>query len=438
MSEPMLNYSQLIKFDSGGIKIATYAEIKNWFSSQWKLIYGNDIDLTPMSADGILLENLTLMISNILQVIQSMYSNLDVNTAQGVYLDRLMGFNNIFRYSPTASYAFVNIVGLAPNTEYEDLVLLDVSGNTWTCIPFTSSSTGTIDSVRCNSDIKGAVFARSGSINKTVELMGGVVVTQPNDAIIGRDSETDIQFRSRRGTFLSRYTSTLSESLKANLSDLPGVTKVFIFNNDTGGQITIADQFNTIVDNHDIYIKLQLSPGVVIDSKTIGQIIYDYKTPGIRTTDFSEAEGDSRLFVFEVVNNELGISNKVYWMVCDDSQTPTITCSVIPYPQDGFALDWSKTVLTNILDDMKNYASNRDIDEVLNEYEIGSIMRDADPLINNKPTYTVTGVSISATGSSKYNGFRYNKIVGVTQSNKSIQVTLSFDSSSESDIIEVS
>jgi hypothetical protein len=88
---------QFIKITAGGIVIADYDQVQSALVKRYKEIYGSDIDLANTTADGVFVNDLALIINNILQSFKTLYSNLDVNTASGVYLDSLCRLSNITR-----------------------------------------------------------------------------------------------------------------------------------------------------------------------------------------------------------------------------------------------------------------------------------------------------------------------------------------------------
>lgn len=139
------NYLGLVTFNSTGISVVNYNEIRSKLVEQFKLIYGSDIDLSTTSADGIYIETLSLLINNILQTLKAMYSNLDTRTATGQFLDILCALTNVTRKPATKSSVYVNITGLTANAPYltgNQLELLDKNGNIWTCSPFTADASG--------------------------------------------------------------------------------------------------------------------------------------------------------------------------------------------------------------------------------------------------------------------------------------------------------
>ena len=100
--------TDFIRFTNAGVDIASFTQIRDAITTRYKEVYVQDIDLTvtPTNADGIFVNDLSLMVNNILQSIKTMYANLDVNTASGVYLDNLCRLSNIVRKHATPSNVY--------------------------------------------------------------------------------------------------------------------------------------------------------------------------------------------------------------------------------------------------------------------------------------------------------------------------------------------
>lgn len=103
--ENNINVNDLINITQGGIQIARFDEIRDTLIRSMRNIYGTDIDISPASADGQWVNEISLIINNCLQVIKHAYDMLDPASATGKYLDVLCSYNNIQRILPTKSVA---------------------------------------------------------------------------------------------------------------------------------------------------------------------------------------------------------------------------------------------------------------------------------------------------------------------------------------------
>ena len=84
MEKNYLTTLDFIKFTKAGIKIASYSEVMQLLTARYKEIYGNDIELSN-TADGIFLETMSLLFTNILSTVQILYNNLNINEFYNIY-----------------------------------------------------------------------------------------------------------------------------------------------------------------------------------------------------------------------------------------------------------------------------------------------------------------------------------------------------------------
>ena len=126
-----VSIDEFIKFTAGGPIIADYDQIQTALINKYKEVYGYDIDLANTTADGIFVNNLALIINNILQSFKTLYSNLNINTASGVYLDNLCRLSNVTRKRATQSTADLLISATQDTTLYNGTIFIDNTGNEW-------------------------------------------------------------------------------------------------------------------------------------------------------------------------------------------------------------------------------------------------------------------------------------------------------------------
>ena len=119
-----------VRFDASGVNVANFTEIRSELIKRYKEAYGSDIDLSTSSADGVFVNNLSLIMNNILQTMLTLYSNLDVENASGKYLDTLCNLSNIIRKEATPSSVSLQItnVGSDTLTNIDRLTFIDKSG----------------------------------------------------------------------------------------------------------------------------------------------------------------------------------------------------------------------------------------------------------------------------------------------------------------------
>ena len=129
-----VDITDFIKITSAGVQIANFPQIRAALIERYKSVYGDDIDLSTASADGIFVNDLALIINNICMSIQTFYGNMDVDNASGIYLDNLCKLSNITRKPATYSNASLTLTN-ENNFEVDvtnGMIFVDKSGTEWT------------------------------------------------------------------------------------------------------------------------------------------------------------------------------------------------------------------------------------------------------------------------------------------------------------------
>lgn len=313
--EQNVDITSFINITTGGVQVASFADIRDTLIKRMKWVYGNDIDVSSATADGQWLNQIALIINNICQVVQYSFDMLDPASATGSFLDILCSYNNIQRRNITNSVAQLqvkNISGVAQNAVGQ-LIFTDKNDNTWTWnnpgkdvngatlnpnteVNWAVDDVITLTNVKC--DTMGPIIAigthtdvdwnnynvdEAGSINQTVEY-GKWQVYQQDDAIVGYTQETDEALRSRRIQSLGNQSVSVLSGLEGALLNITGVKDVWVFNNDTASPQTMSD--GTVVPGHTVYVCIRYDD--TISNATIGGLIYNKLTPGIPTQPYNK------------------------------------------------------------------------------------------------------------------------------------------------------
>ena len=312
-----VDITDFIKITSAGVKIADYVQVRAALIKRYKSIYGSDIDVSTASADGIYITNLALIINNILQSVKTMYSNLDVNTANGVYLDHLCALANVKRKPATHSTASILIKNISDSTSaaIDQLTVIDKAGTEWKTVESVPELTPTQQverTVVCVDD--GPVEAKAGWIYETLEAGLGLSITQPSDAILGSNQESDAELRDRRAQSSGADGVTVLESLVGALLEISGIDDVLIY---TTGSQAIEAKDGTQVAAHSVYVIIRRDNAVIVDNKTIGTIIYEKLTPGINSVSSAvvdTAQNKHYNYSQEIEGTKItGFDAVVYW-----------------------------------------------------------------------------------------------------------------------------
>ena len=403
--------TDFIRFTNAGVDIASFTQIRDAITTRYKEVYGQDVDLTvtPTNADGIFVNDLALMVNNILQSIKTMYANLDVNTASGVYLDNLCRLSNIVRKPATPSNVYITVknigndpITIKKSSDTDGTTFVDVSGSEWVYEgDDVILNAGTSQSIQVFSSIAGEVEAVAGSI---VQAIGNqyLEVTQPTNANLGNDAETDSELRARRAQSVGATGATVLEALTGALLNITAIRDVKIYNNNTNSNMTALD--GTVVGPHSIYVIVRREDGIIVPDSTIGQLISDMLTPGIGTTE--PAVATKKSYNVGRASQYLSFADEIFhWKECVPVTTGTITITLSKFA------NYSNETAALIQQRVIEYFDALPIGQAPNQNDVLFTAMTADPTFNGLPTYSVTSITgVPTTNADTYFKFSASNI----------------------------
>lgn len=422
-----LSWKDIISFDATGIKLADYNTLYNFIVKQFRSIYGQDIDLTTGSADNIFLNTWTLFLNNILQTVKAFYSSLDAKTAVGVYLDRICALNNVIRKKATSSTCRIGIE--LSDTEINnyttnEIQLKDINGNIWIAKNINGwiFKPGETKSILFTCYKTGPISAPIGSINQLVSNEVTLIIHQDEDALLGRDKESDYELRSRRFHSLGSSGNTVMGNLTSALLDIEGVEDCKVYNNNTGTDMTAKD--GTTILNHDIYVVVKKTSSSGDLSNYIGTTIFEKNTPGINTTKFVGSNGESKSFNYStVIGEDFKPVQMVYWKEASYVHPPiSITINVYP----TFYQDADNTSAKKIGNAVKDWINNLLLSEDVNSFDIRKVIDSVDLGFRGNKSYIVKDITIdgkdSYTNPDSY--YLYSEDISVSSIDEDNNVTI--------------
>ena len=234
--------------DQNGLQIQTLAdilsEILNGTSGYPGMysIYGSDINVSPNSPDGQMINIVAQAKLDELQFIQQVYASFDPDQAVGIALDQRCAINGVVRNTGTFTVTPITVVttqsvtlrGLdaAPAAPF---TVADAAGNQYQLV--TTFSGGPATSVLSfQAATLGPVTPTLNTITIISTITLGVAsVNNPYaPTTIGVSEEADVSLRVRRARSVALPSRGYFEGLYGGLIDLAGVTSVNLLENDTG------------------------------------------------------------------------------------------------------------------------------------------------------------------------------------------------------------
>ena len=227
-----------ITYDTTGITIQTLSEILDEREANLQTFLGTDFTISGDNA----IANLQLADSDrefdLQELLLYIAMQLDPDQAEGIWLDFICALNNIKRYEPGKTLIPLTITG-TPNVSKNAGTIIVVDEDTdeyFTNIEaFTVSVGGTV-AVSFQATSFGDISASSGhaySLKTASSGISSVVWDGTGTYSIGRYAETDIELRARREYTVELSASSTLASIRANVSEVEGVSYLNIYENDT-------------------------------------------------------------------------------------------------------------------------------------------------------------------------------------------------------------
>lgn len=283
-----MDFSELFYIDETGYHTSDYPTVLSWLQDQYRGIYGADIYIEPDSQDGqwIAIQAKALYDAGMLGA--SVYNSFSPSTAQGVGLARNVKINGLNKRVATYSTVDVEILGQAGTvigTVGNPGVVIDTLEQKWNIPVGTTIPGGGAITVTATAQEQGAVQAAANTVNRIfTPTRGWQSVDNANAATPGVPVETDAELRQRQAVSTANPSNTVLEGTAGAVANLPGVTRVRPYENDTGstdGNGIPAHKISIVVLGGDV--------------TEICETILRHKTPGCGTYgDTSEVVEDPK------------------------------------------------------------------------------------------------------------------------------------------------
>lgn len=169
------------------------------------------------------------------QMGQIVFEQFDPTKAVGASLSSLVELNGIERQPSTPSTATVSLTGTAATYIPAGQLVSDVDNTVQWRTDFDVTLDGSgLGQVGVTSLTFGPVAAAAGTLTSIVtSVPGWATVINPTAASLGRDVESDTELRLRRTKSTMAPAASPVESVYANLANVPGVTYVRVYQNNT-------------------------------------------------------------------------------------------------------------------------------------------------------------------------------------------------------------
>lgn len=271
--------------DDSGLHVPTYNDVKEHLIEGAKNIFGDDIYLGEDSMDYQLISTYAEKAYDCMCLAQLTYNNRSPATAVKSGLDGIVKINAIKRKSETYSTCKVTVGG-NPNGTIKKGVGLSSDNIKWSLPPEVKLNEigEAITTVTCS--IPGPISLAPGELIYIFNPQYGWNYIYNNEhAELGSYSETDSQLRLRQSQSTAQSTRTVLEGTAGEISQLNGVTRSKVYENDTN----LVDSLG--LPPHSITCVVEGG-----EDKEIAECINKHKGPGCYTNgDIETVVIDSQL-----------------------------------------------------------------------------------------------------------------------------------------------
>jgi len=235
------------QLDSNGLQIKTNADIVAALTAAFQAIYGADINLNSNSPDGQIVNIQAQAITDLLELLVSVYNSFDLDSAFGAVLDQRCAINGIVRRAGTYTLTPVSITvdramtlaGLDADIDNPDgtgFTVTDGAGNNYILAATQTIAAAGTYSYSFRAQAIGDVEPQLNTITNQVTVTAGVTaVNNPLTATaVGQNEETDAQLKVRRLQMYFLPAIGPADAVRAALLAVDGITDVRVGENNTG------------------------------------------------------------------------------------------------------------------------------------------------------------------------------------------------------------
>lgn len=216
-----------------GFQAKRLADIKAELEQTWRSKFGDNVRVDAESPDGQIIGIMAEREALIWELCAKIYSSSYSSSARGVQLDRLHELVAISRLAAKSSTVDVTLTG-TPSTVIpagSKLATADTGAKFSLSAGVTIGGGGTVTGAFV-ADNTGPIQALSGTLTVIVTPVAGwTSATNPLDADVGRNVETDAQFSARKSRLLSTVAGCSAPAIFAALAKLADVEEVLIIEN---------------------------------------------------------------------------------------------------------------------------------------------------------------------------------------------------------------
>ncbi len=237
-----------------GTIVPNTGEVKEIVENEYKSAFGQDLNVSPDTPQGVLITTEVLARSNMLRNNAALANQINPNLAGGVFLDAILALTGSVRnpaVHSTTRCVLTGVVGTfiaagaraklnTTGDEFESIANITLTGDEET------------DKVTFRAINSGPILVAEGTLTQIVsDILGWETVTNESGGTVGTTEQSDESARTLRRLTLGAQSVALPENIISQLYLVEGVKSLAFRENYTDEPIVIDDK--TLVP-HSIYV----------------------------------------------------------------------------------------------------------------------------------------------------------------------------------------
>lgn len=230
--------------NENGLQVKTSNEIQEEFETEYKRIYGQNINLDSNTADGQLIGILTQANTDLRELMVDVYNSFNPDMVRGTVQDVRYEINNLVRKGGTFTIvpltltvkSTVTLNGL--DADYNDVTATaygasDNNGNQYFLIDSVTLEAG-IHTLPFRAQNIGLVQPIVGTITNQIYTLTEItsIINNTAPTSLGVPQETDEEFALRRERSTENRSQNNNDAMRGQLLELEGVTDAYVYNHD--------------------------------------------------------------------------------------------------------------------------------------------------------------------------------------------------------------
>jgi uncharacterized phage protein gp47/JayE len=330
-----------VPLTTAGLELPTEDEVLAQVEAEQSAALGEQVATGPRAVLGQLNAGLAAEGRSVREEVASAYDSIDPDLATGAALDRVCALTGTVRRAATFSEVQVDLLLAAGASVAAGAVILSVDGAPSRRFASAEDAENPGGSpaaveVRFVAEESGPVEAPAGTLTVLAEPAAGVTsASNPEDAVVGRAVEKDVELKVRRRLELFRPGAGTVDAIYADVLDQTAAVDVRVFENYT----SVVDSNNLPPKSIEVLVDDGTDDGTAIPDDVVGLAVWRSKPAGIEPhgsveVDVLDARGDAREVKF---SRPILVDGHVYvqLLVTDDwtaDDTQWVKDRVVAFP----------------------------------------------------------------------------------------------------------